>query len=339
MMILLIHCDKSPNESDSGPNRQILDLSQFENQYEIVFGLNQEIFSIHSDGSNLIQLTHNDYYDHTPFWTNAGDEIIFTSNRETEEMNIYKMSSDGTDRVKLTYNNCFNSNISISPIGDYFAYTEGCYDIESSTSSLFCINYDGSNLIKLADTSPNDAVWSFDGQKLLFSESNLLYIVSKNGEPILTLTDSSTNVHHPKWCPDQEKIVFVSHPDNSEICIIDGNGENEVNLTNHAAWDNLPIVSPDGSKIIFLSDRDGDMDLYIMNIDGSDVRNLTQDTFDWNWYHPVWSPDGSRIAYNIDPNEDKTVDNICIMDIETGYYQILTTGGAVPQWSPNPVIK
>ena len=48
-------------------------------------------------------------------------------------------------------------------------------------------------------------------------------------------------------------------------------------------------------EIVFASDRDGDYDIYVMNSDGSDVRQLTNnDAYDG---YPVWSPDGSKIAF------------------------------------------
>ena len=56
-----------------------------------------------------------------------------------------------------------------------------------------------------------------------------------------------------------------------------------------------PRVSPDGSKICFVSTRDGNYEIYVMNIDGSDVVRITdneeRDDF------PSWHPDGNRIVY------------------------------------------
>lgn len=47
--------------------------------------------------------------------------------------------------------------------------------------------------------------------------------------------------------------------------------------------------------ISFVSDRDGDAEIYVMNADGSDVIQLTDDDADDGF--PAWSPDGSRIAF------------------------------------------
>lgn len=70
-------------------------------------------------------------------------------------------------------------------------------------------------------------------------------------------------------------------------------------LTNAALGAETPVVSPDGNKIalaIYLAD--GNNDVFVMNVDGSDLRQLTFGPgYDG---HPHWSADGSRIAFNSD---------------------------------------
>ena len=48
-------------------------------------------------------------------------------------------------------------------------------------------------------------------------------------------------------------------------------------LTDSPGYDAECSFSPDGSQVLFVSDRDGDPDLYVMNADGSDVRQLTNE--------------------------------------------------------------
>ena len=70
--------------------------------------------------------------------------------------------------------------------------------------------------------------------------------------------------------------------------------------------DVYPAWSPDGKKIIFQSDRDGDEEIYVMNIDGSKPKRLTdtkgRDT------HPNWSNDGKKIVFQSNrTNQDSHV--------------------------------
>jgi Tol biopolymer transport system component len=72
-------------------------------------------------------------------------------------------------------------------------------------------------------------------------------------------------------------------------------GESTARLTDHPALDFNAVPSPDGKRIAFVSERDGNMEIYSMNSDGTDARRLT------NHFalddHPSWSPDGKRLAF------------------------------------------
>ncbi|HEX9964413.1 MAG TPA: amidohydrolase family protein [Allosphingosinicella sp.] len=61
------------------------------------------------------------------------------------------------------------------------------------------------------------------------------------------------------------------------------------------AFEHQPRFSPDGRRIAFTSDRGGGDNIWIMNADGSDKRQLTKEDFRL-LYQPSWSPDGRFIA-------------------------------------------
>ena len=58
------------------------------------------------------------------------------------------------------------------------------------------------------------------------------------------------------------------------------------------------VYSPDRSRIAFSSSRAGTYDLYLMDADGSSVRQLTSEP--GNEGAPAWAPDGSRIVFTVD---------------------------------------
>lgn len=51
-------------------------------------------------------------------------------------------------------------------------------------------------------------------------------------------------------------------------------GTEQTRLTNNGSLDDFPTWTPTG-KILFLSDRDGNGEVYVMNLDGSNQTNLT----------------------------------------------------------------
>jgi len=90
-------------------------------------------------------------------------------------------------------------------------------------------------------------------------------------------------------------------------------GSDMQRLTFDPAWDGTPDWSPDGKKIVFSSDRAGSKDLYVMNADGTEVRQLTKTEtgpIKGQEYEPRWSPDGSKILCFVgrDHSNDGKVD-------------------------------
>ena len=97
--------------------------------------------------------------------------------------------------------------------------------------------------------------------------------------------------------------------------------------------DSTGKVTPTG-KIAFDSDRDGNLEIYMMNADGTGQTRLTNDSAYDSF--PAWSPDGSRIAFGADRGEGRP--NIYVMSADGVGQTGLTTDPAqdgVPAWSPD----
>ena len=100
----------------------------------------------------------------------------------------------------------------------------------------------------------------------------------------------------------------------------------------------VPLAEAD---IVFNSDRDGVPNIYVMNDDGSDVRKVTDNT-PFAPGGPIWSPDGTQIAYDADlhwadPDKHQQLD-VFLMKADGTRHQNLTEHPAidvVEDWAPD----
>ncbi|MEO9944527.1 amidohydrolase family protein [Paraglaciecola sp.] len=115
--------------------------------------------------------------------------------------------------------------------------------------------------------------------------------------PPLDLSTVSISTDETTWSslditPDDKHIVFDMLGD---IFIVDSAGGDAKALTQDFAWNIHPAVSPDGKKIAFISDRGGLSNLWVMNLDGTNLKQVSTEKY--NLIHsPKWSPDGQYIA-------------------------------------------
>jgi Tol biopolymer transport system component len=126
---------------------------------------------------------------------------------------------------------------------------------------------------------------------------------------------------------------------------MNADGSDPRRLTNHQAIDYSPAWSHDGSKIAFISDRDGNKEIYLMEIPvepggavGKPWRLTDNEARDWD---PSWSPDGTQIVFVSDRDGDA---EIFVVDvdpesevIEPNLMQLTENDlkDENPAWSPN----
>jgi len=81
-----------------------------------------------------------------------------------------------------------------------------------------------------------------------------------------------------------------------------------IRLTQHPAPDFHPRWSPDGKNIVFVSRRDGNDEIYIMDITSGEIERLTHNPA--RDLEPAWSSEGRKIAFisNRDPNSSGIYD-------------------------------
>lgn len=183
--------------------------------------------------------------------------------------------------------------------------------------------------------------------------------VSATGNELFTLAPlygmparlNAGNVsRHPSPSPDGRRLVFaVTQPDpltgalQQDLYVVDRSGLNMRRLTSGAGMESAPVWSPDGTRIAFAGHTDGSgaQDIFVVNVDGSGIVNLTPNTPLTYEADPAWSPDGRSIAFaslhTIGGSHLYTVgaDGAGLRQVALGDAGALASNTAHPTWSPD----
>lgn len=123
-----------------------------------------------------------------------------------------------------------------------------------------------------------------------------------------TILYASTH-HANKECPpppDRSKGYVWKLYDSFDIFSANSDGTDLKQLTSSKGYDAEGTVSPNGDKIVFTSTRDGDPEIYVMDIDGSNQKRLTfEKGYDGGAF---FSADGSKIVFRA--SRPKTEDEL-----------------------------
>ncbi len=193
------------------------------------------------------------------------------------------------------------------------------------------------------------------GSKIAFTSfrngSFDLYIMNADGSKQRKLTTPAGSFLPPEWSPDGRRIAFVSGPGacildlhrvhfvsernvgtrDVDISVANADGSGLRKLTRGPGVDCNPVWSPDGRKIAFqrlLVRGEGDkivgfdFDVYVINADGSEERNLTGDALS---ERPMWSPDGRKIAFKSGPDG---AGGVYVMNADGSERRLLADSGA-----------
>lgn len=151
---------------------------------------------------------------------------------------------------------------------------------------------------KLAFASDRDGVRAASVENRSIKE---IYIGDYDGENQRRVTVNRSLAINPAWSADGRAIAYTSYrrgyPDIYISFIYQGRMEQPTKGTDRV-HNFLPSFSPDGQKIAFMTNRDGNMEIYTVNADGSGLRRITR--HQGNDASPTWSPAGNQIAFTSD---------------------------------------
>ena len=140
---------------------------------------------------------------------------------------------------------------------------------------------------------------------------------------------------NPSWSPDAKALAYTTYrpiPDVFVSFIYQGVLQNP---TKGVGTNYLPVFSPDGRQIAFMSGRDGNPEIYAMNVDGSNLRRLTNHPGGDS--SPTWSPSGLQIAFTSDRTGKAQIYLMSSAD-GSGVSRLTVNESEAdrPTWSPPP---
>jgi len=231
-----------------------------------------------------------------PKWSPDGEQVLFTY---PGVWNLYSVLVDGSEEpTQLT--DFRSANADWSPDGSQIVFQSDHDNEPEDTPDVYVIDLEEETLVELVDIpevpdfSPR---WSPDGSQIMFISARTgnyeIFLMNLDDiEDPVQITESGTPILNAAWSPDGEQIVFT-YPmgeQATDLFIIDKDGSTEsvFQLTEDEDYDNSPAWSPDGEKIVFSSDRSGQPDLWMINVDGTDLVQLTDDEYYDDF--PDWGP-------------------------------------------------
>jgi tricorn protease len=134
---------------------------------------------------------------------------------------------------------------------------------------------------------------------IAFVYANDLWLANLDGKEVRRLTSDLGVESNPRFSPDGRLIAFSAQYDgNTDVYLIPAEGGIPKRLTWHPGFDIVQGFTPDGSSVLFISNRNSAnyaaIKLFKVSVQGGFPEELKIPSV----YRAVYSPDGSRIAYN-----------------------------------------
>jgi TolB protein len=250
-----------------------------------------------------------------------------------------RYTGKASDRKEMVLN--FASEVMLQLTGE-----KGIFDTKiafigknGSTSEIYAVNFDGSNLTKITDYRSLTLLprWSPNGRQMTFTSyrdgNPDLYLFDLDKRSVRKISSIRGLNLAASWSADGKKILMtLSKEGNQDIYAMDLQEGKTKRLTSDDSINVSPAWSPNGGKIAFVSDRSGSPQIFIMGADGGNPRRLT---YKGNYNtSPAWCPKGKRIAFE---GLSGGAFQIFTMDEDGSNLIQLTVQGRneSPSWSPD----
>ncbi len=259
-------------------------------------------------------------------WSPDGERIAAQGfedyTAETARNGIYTFTPEGEDLVRVTRSGERPDRpVAFSPDGTRILFFRPVKSrgSESAPMNLYSVQTDGGRLLQLnppgtttgLPTVGPSASWSPDHRRVTFvassgsfwKESPRAVFVVEPGEKAHRISPWSNDVlFSAQWSPDGEWIAFAMRVgDFTDVFVMHADGSGLIAVTDSAdgSFSYGPVWSPDATRLLFIRGSLADptrisgqdisqTDLWIANLDGSGLQQLTHQTAEYEQY--AWTP-------------------------------------------------
>ncbi|NVK50651.1 MAG: S9 family peptidase [Cyclobacteriaceae bacterium] len=280
------------------------------------------LWIVNADGSQNRPITQGNQRDYAPVWSHDGTKLAFLSNQQDDKVKLFVHYFDTNTSVALTNSANPPSAVSWSYDNEHLAFTEF---VPAKASSLLKIpaKPQGAEW-NAAPIFIDEMVYRRDGGGYVSPGYRQIFTIDLSGGTARQRTFDENNYGSPVWSRDGKSLFFSANlhenaefePRNSEVYQLSLSDGSIKALTSRFGPDSNPTLSPDGKLIAFTGSDDSFQGyqvthLYVMNVDGSGVKNLTAD-LDRDAGNPQWEANSQGIYFQYDEFGDTKVGHVSL---------------------------
>ncbi len=271
--------DQIVYQLSSGASRGV---AQTQIAFSSLKGSSKEIYVMDYDGENVRTITANGGINKFPEWAIDNSKLVFITKlprKAAWELWIQDLTGG---RTVIPTPTSYVSSPALSPDGAqvvFSARARGRVD-----SDVFVSELDGRGRRQLTnhssiDTSP---AWSPTARQIAFvsdrSGTPQVWMMDVDGSNIRRLVDRGGHCDSPSWSPDGSYVLYswqAPRRYKHDIFVVEVVSGNLLQLTSGRGSNENPHWSPDGRHVAFQSDRSGTKQIFVMNLNGNHLKQLT----------------------------------------------------------------